>query len=251
MRVSLLSSIATGNRRGIAALATMALHASSGFAPVTKYLSKDEKNKLFFGSVHGVSYTWRTATLEDKAESFDQVHCIGHKSSKYCPYRLRKTPNFSRSATTHSIQFCEKPLDDHYCNKELAVSFKGPAKRKMSIPPKEPSRSNYSWTFPSPSREQMQSAKQAEQRPVAQGALPTGGGMLISQSLSHEKHTLPKDRMNATRALYPPSHNLANIGVHDNFKTIYRNDFLEPSITRTMAQSRCRSAPSSIFSQSL
>jgi len=184
-----------------------------------------EVKKLFFQTTSGDVHSGQTQRIADRAESFGDILNMGQKDSKYMRYQGRKAPLVDRGACKYTQDFTPKPLGDHACNRELAITFRGPSKH--GAPCAFDATSSYAEHFPRHSHARMKQALLPSQNPNpgrTQTLNGSGDGMLEKSSSSHSTFCKPHEGMKPSCDAFRPSGNIT-VGGFGSFRSQYGHDF--------------------------
>lgn len=169
---------------------TMPVTTSTGIFPGSGALrsqSQGSLSKLFFASTSETMYAGRQLLQEDQNESLSEVVNIGHRKTKYLPFRYSKAPLPGRGACRYTQDFRIKPVGDHLINHSMAESKKEPPAVPLPSYGSETLHSD-SWRVFGP--EEMRESKPglAFYRHSKTNTLKEIGAIMDQKSHAHRRH---------------------------------------------------------------
>lgn len=190
--------------------------------------STGDLRDLYFKTTQQKMLTGQTIPSDEQPENFDHIHNMGKKTTRYMKFQRNTAPLVDRTACRYHQEFIPKPLGDNECNRELAKTFKGDTRPKVS-PPSQ-AKSSYAEGFVRPSREQLRGSRQGSCAPK-QIRTQTLGGIGESMELHSHAHAnyMAHDTGMArgTRAPAPkPNLTLAGSYVSELNRSHYQRDFV-------------------------
>lgn len=168
----------------------MPVTTSTGIFPGSGALrsqSQGSLSKLFFASTSETMYAGRQLLQEDQNESLSEVVNIGHRKTRYLPFRYSKAPLPGRGACRYTQDFRIKPVGDHLINHSMAESKKEPPAVPLPSYGSETLHSD-SWRVFGP--EEMRESKPglAFYRHSKTNTLKEIGAIMDQKSHAHRRH---------------------------------------------------------------
>eukprot|EP00931_Biecheleriopsis_adriatica_P103211 TRINITY_DN78075_c0_g1_i1.p1 TRINITY_DN78075_c0_g1~~TRINITY_DN78075_c0_g1_i1.p1 ORF type:complete len:247 (-),score=30.22 TRINITY_DN78075_c0_g1_i1:56-796(-) len=224
----------------------MPLSNSSGLTPCRnawRSVSQSDLEKLCWTTASAHHHSGRQLEEDAKNESMNEVQGIGHRDTKYLPFRYTQTPLIGRWACKYTQELCARPLGDHLGNNDFAASMKDNEFRAM---PSKEKRSLHNDSWRSFSSAQMQEAKPglAFYTMAKTDTLNDTGARTDKLSFSHRNHHGRSERFCNSGTVPPASDGLFMSGrggalgntlrAGDCFRSRYADDFWNYSFSASL-----------------